>query len=395
MNHYLRGASFLPGYIHCQPSASLELPNFYEVSDSWDVHGLGVGKSAIASGLGEFFERRHFYNEIKSSTLGSLDYSLTGEEVDGFVTAFSQTSDQAYDEKFIRSHQFKLSRVYRISDFSQCHIPTACLSINKVNVLADDQLYPVKDTCGCSVHVAPQRSMLGALKESMERQMLARFWLTKRCNGVFDSKNLPCVIDDLSVQSIISLLSSIGELTVIDISDGLFPGVCVLVIYGTCHEDSEVKYCAGMSYGSTLREVIEKSVLELWQTFRFMQLFVASNRDLLLVKDPYLAHFLRCNTYECYCRVKDVFVHFKPSGDCAQFDFRVLLNALQVNDITGYIYFESVSSEGVDIFYSKFVSTDFFMHMENSRNINLDNGYSKRFCDKIIPSRRLVMVPFP
>lgn len=36
-----------------------------------------------------------------------------------------------------------------------------------------------------------------------------------------------------------------------------------------------VKYCAGVSYAAEVSEALEKSVLELWQAYRFMDLFKA------------------------------------------------------------------------------------------------------------------------
>ncbi|QIM56522.1 hypothetical protein [Pseudomonas veronii] len=77
-----------------------------------------------------------------------------------------------------------------------------------------------------------------------------------------------------------------------DISDARFPGVCILVVYGQSKENHHVNYCAGMSYSATLSDALEKSILELWQTYRFMDLFKSVDSDEKRIEDYYLRYFL-------------------------------------------------------------------------------------------------------
>lgn len=86
-------------------------------------------------------------------------------------------------------------------------------------------------------------------------------------------------------------LLAAGKLSVFDISDSRFPGVCILVVYGQNRPHHNVNYCAGMSYASTESEALEKALLELWQTYRFMDLFGAVDSDISKVEDPYLRYF--------------------------------------------------------------------------------------------------------
>ena len=50
---------------------------------------------------------------------------------------------------------------------------------------------------------------------------------------------------------------------------------------------------------------------------------------------------------------------------------------------------------GIGCVFSKYVSPDLFLHMNNSQNINLSNKYSKEFAGAILQSRLEKMVPFP
>ncbi|MET3054928.1 hypothetical protein ABXV19_24355 [Pseudomonas alkylphenolica] len=97
------------------------------------------------------------------------------------------------------------------------------------------------------------------------------------------------------INSLLDYLCSAGHLHLFDISDHDLPGCCVIAIYGSNTPSRAVKYCAGMSYADNQKSAIEKSLLELWQTFRFMNLFYKSKTSLETISDDYLKHFLSCN----------------------------------------------------------------------------------------------------
>lgn len=182
-----------------------------------------------------------------------------------------------------------------------------------------------------------------------------------------------------------------------DISDARFPGVCILVVYGQSKENHHVNYCAGMSYSATVSDALEKSILELWQTYRFMDLFKSVDSDEKRIEDYYLRYFLECNLYKTYQEIIDVQVvaDGKRSVSPVEFTLPGFLSALNEQGVLGYFYVRRSMVNGVGCVFSKYVSPDLFLHMNNSQNINLSNKYSKEFAGAILPSRLEKMVPFP
>lgn len=389
----------LPGSLLFQPAGLLALPNSVEVSDALSVNGSGVGEgsNSIKTALGEYFERRHFYREILSSKQGFLNESLRDAEVDSFVGAFIQTAAKRVSIREVENHKFTLSKVVRALDFSTCFIPTICISLSSHRLEDDNFIYPLRDTCGCSFHWCPNFAFLGAVKEYLERQFLVKFWLTKKCHSIVPPGRAFELLSQKKIRHLYNALISAGELSIFDISDIRFPGVCILVVYGQNKGGHHVNYCAGMSYAAMAGDALEKSILELWQTYRFMDLFKAIGSDEEKVEDYYLRYFLSCNVYETYRDITDVQVVAEEKRDASRAGFTLsgFLSVLNDQGILGYFYARHSMVNGVGCIFSKYVSPDLFLHMNNSKNINISNKYSKEFAGAILQSRLEKMVPFP
>ncbi|MBM9484929.1 YcaO-like family protein [Pseudomonas sp. ICBG1301] len=389
----------LPGTLLFQPACLFSLPHSVEVSDSLSVNGSGVGggSHSIKAALGEYFERRHFYREVFSVKSGFLNESLTVTEVDSFIGALTQTASRPVSVEEIEKHQFSLTKVVRTSDFSVCFIPTMFISLSPYGLEKDNFLYPLRDTCGCSFHWRLDFAILGSVKEYLERQFLVRFWLTKQCRSLISPDQVRSLLAGRNVKYLYDALVNSGEVSVFDISDIRFPGVCVLVVYGQKKTSHHVKYCAGMSYAGEAAEALEKSLLELWQTYRFMDLFKAIEADEEKVEDAYLRYFLSCNNYKIYEEVTgDVaIVDDSEKTPLSEFSLEVFLSVLKNIDISGYFYVKCSTVNGINCAFSKYVSPDLFLHMNNSKNINLNNKYSKGFESSILSLRLERMVPFP
>lgn len=388
---------YLPRMLVFQPAGLIDFPSSVDVSDTCSVVGSGIGNgsNSIKTALGEYFERRHFYREVFPEKKGRLEISLTEREVKGFSKVFSQTALKEMCAKVIEGHEFSLSKVLRASDFSECYIPTVCLSLSARWLEEDVLFYPHKDTCGCSFHWDLEVAFWGAVKEFLERQFLLRFWLTRRCVSICSSYRVSSVLADSQARRLYEALVSAGEVTVLDITDYAFPGVCILLVYGQRSGKHHVNYCAGVAYASSLNEALEKSIFELWQTFRFINLFKSLNADECNVEDSYLRYFLSCNAYETYQRVVDVEVVGRENFCSLAFSLQDVLGILNKNKIKGYFYVRSSVMGSQRCFYCRFVSPDFFMHMNNAFHFNSSNRYARTFSDLIMPSRMNKMVPFP
>lgn len=383
----------------CLPAHLTNLPSSIEITDAWGSggSGMGNGSSALISATGEFYERRHFYTDVIPDVVGGLCHSLGKMEISRFVQAFHQTSEHLFTDSDLISHKYNLSEVLRTSDLSRCHIPTACIALSTVRTETENSIYPLRDTCGCAFGWHPEQAVLGSIKEFLERQFLARFWLTSYCAHVIDAKTAAFLLKGTCVETLCKALSTSGELTFIDISDTGYPGVCILAVYGQPNSQHNVRYCAGMAYADSIELAVKKSLLELWQTYRFIDLFVATEQKIEDIHDPYLKHFLSCNHYQTYRDITSVHaqtlapVRTHPEA----LGLKHLLRCLTRCKVLGYIYLKMIPIEEHFGYVCKFISPDFFMHMNNSRNINLKNPYSNHFFTEIQSNRKEHMVPFP
>ncbi|WP_069776281.1 YcaO-like family protein [Metapseudomonas furukawaii] len=385
-----------PNILQLQPSAVKELPPSLEVYDSWRNIGAGIGRSGswYSTAIGEYFERRHFNAEVPYTKKALLGEYLDQDETNSFASAFIQTSKEGITS--ILSHRFHITEVFRLKDFSKCGIPSITLSLGARNYFEDNRFYPRRDTCGSSFHLGLESSLLGAIKEILERNFLLRFWLTNKCSEIYSKEHIEKVLSNQETYSLFNLLSKHGNLKAFNISDPIFPGECALVIYGAHSNSSTVRYCAGMSYASSSGDALNKSLLELWQTFRFLNLFETGFQDTSTIKDPYQRHFIKCNSISTYEEISNPHVDQpRPKNHKHKITLQNLVESIESLGASGFLYVkEETNSEG-RMHYSRFVSPDFFMHMNNAEAFNLENLYSRRFLTDILKRRLGKMVPFP
>ncbi|WP_150641834.1 hypothetical protein [Pseudomonas fluorescens] len=129
-----------------------------------------------------------------------------------------------------------------------------------------------------------------------------------------------------------------------------------------------------------------------------MNLFQVFRGDIDSIKDSYLRHFMKCNTYQTFEEITSHFTYLPiSSGEpCPyQFDVQGMIETLRQQKIEGYLYIKSTHINDTPYTFCKFTSPSLFMHMDNSKNINLANDYSAPFFSSIDPERKKVMVPFP
>jgi hypothetical protein len=399
MNIHNREMQLASAMLTYQPANLLNLPSSVEVTDPWGNGGAGIGSgsNALRAAMGEFYERQHFYMDVVPDFIGSLDHSLGELETSKFIQAFTQTKTPQITQRSLISHQYNLSQVIRASDLSLCHIPTACIALSTTRTETENFIYPLRDTCGCAFGWHPEQAIFGSIKEFLERQFLIRFWLTGTCIKIIDAPTVPSKLAGSRVETLGKALMMSGELSFIDISDVAYPGICVLAVYGQSNTEQNVRYCAGMAYAATLEQAMEKSLLELWQTFRFIDVFVATEQTNESIHDSYLKYFLQCNHYQTYREITSLHTQSQaPSSPPIEpLCLSSLLGCLTKHKALGYIYLKMVPIENQFGFCSKFISPDFFMHMNNAQNVNLENFYSRSFLHAIQPDRKKQMVPFP
>ena len=97
------------------------------------------------------------------------------------------------------------------------------------------------------------------------------------------------------------------------------------------------------------------------------------------------------NTFDTVTR----FTETHQTKSQLKFDLPGLTASLKKLGVEGYFYLKQVEESIGTIYYTKFISPNLYMHMNNSRHINAINRFSSTFDDLILESRANEMVPFP
>lgn len=383
-----------------RPSAVTHFPHSVECGSRWHTYGSSSGWSAsvATSAVGEHFERKHFYLDVPIHDRNKLGAGLTPDEIGALANAFSQTA-MPDRKNCLHSHTFDRTHVYRVRDLTKCAIPTALISITPCRNPIDNEIYPIRDTCGCSAHITVDRAILGALKEAMERQFLLRFWLTKTCTGKINYSDACSALSNRPSLALFKELGKTGDLCILDLTDERFPGYCILLCYGNrSGRNQRVRYCAGMAYSDDLSSALEKSIIELWQTFRYMHSFYLRNKELRDIEDPYLKYFLENNRYNTFTDITTDIENdpnrSKPTNT-SPLTSAALITRLRELQLDGYLYLSSMNSATKNLHYCKYISPHLFLHMNNAAHFNIQNRYSNQFKRQIIPRQLSRMVPFP
>lgn len=384
-----------PDFKFLQPNAIRHHPHSVELASQWKTYGSssGWGDELVAPAFGEFMERKHFYLEVQPERTGRLSEVLHPLEVEAFADALLQTSSVGRRDSIL-SHVFSMSSVIRLADLERCYIPTVLVSLTTGERPEDDQFYPVRDTCGCSAHHTVKSAVYGAMKESLERQFLLRFWLTKSYQQNVELESALAMLEGRPEKALLSELSTAGEIRILDISDYAFPGQCVFLCFGSITANNGIRYCAGMAYAEDFGLALRKSIVEFWQTYRFMYSFYANRRGICELEDSYLKHFFSCNSYETFQTI----IQFRSVGrpvEASGLNAGSLLRAVNAQSLNGYLYIRQLASEPQPLYACKYISPAGFLHMNNARGFNVKNTYSASFSNEIAVEQLERMVPFP
>lgn len=386
-----------PRHVWLQPSHIRGLPHTIVStnSDHFAGSGVGFGIDALDTSVGEFLERHHFYRDVEQSSTAKLSAVLHPREAHEFIDALTKTCGRRYSRNFLEEHIFSMVPAFRMKDLTPCQIPRACVTLDYGHGGIDDDIYPNRDTCGCSFHLNAEQALFGSIKEYVERQLLLKCWLTNTCNRVLETSEILNTLSAHRARHLFSYYTSLGKLKILDISDPQFPGSCILVLYGNPSDDHPVKYCAGMGFAQSLASSLEKALIELWQTFRFMSNFLSSGRSADQIKDGYLKYFISCNTFSTYVRWASTENTGSASTNNKTFCLSEFIDSLNRTGANGYFYISVRRRLNKNYVFSKFISPCFFLHMNNAHGCNLDNHFSRNFKNNVCPYRLNSMVPFP
>ncbi|EBR8158347.1 microcin B17 processing protein McbC [Salmonella enterica subsp. enterica serovar Newport] len=395
INVYSNLMSAWPATMVMSPKLNTNMPTFSQV---WDYERITPASAAgetlqsIQGAIGEYFERRHFFNEIVAGGEKKLDEMMVPSAADAFTKAFVQTSLLTKDK--IRNHKFKTVRAFNLFNLDKQEIPAVIVALDNITAADDLKFYPDRDTCGCSFHGNLNNAIEGSLNEFMERQSLLLYWLKGKATAEISRE----IITGINhIDEILLSLRSEGEIRIFDITLPGAPGHAVLTLYGTTNKSSQIKYSTGLSYADSLKKALCKSVTELWQSYICLHNFIIGGYTDDDIIDSYQRHFMSCNEYQSFsdlCENTEILAQdIKLRLEDEVSVNYTLLDYLEHISENVFVYYARERVRDNLVWYTKIVSPDFFLHMNNFGAINLNNNIYR--AGSGIKSRESKMVPFP
>ncbi len=391
MLRYFGDGLSMPGCAALDANLSTTLPRFVWATNRLGTatSGSGLADDGLRRALGEYFERRHFYHEVRGDESGPLAAVRDDPLRQALIKAFGQTAAPAARER-INSHCFALSTVVRLPTFEPAVVPTILFSVTGNWLAGDGDFFFCRDTTGCAAHFELPRAIEGALREFAERQYLLRYWLTGQ--GARDVSSAVAGRLSPAAANLVEKLRKSGEIHFLDITQGELAGSIVLAVYRGSR-DVQVRYCVGLSCDREAAAAADRAVKELWQSHIFLRNMVKKADVQALVHDRYHRYFLECNTIA----TADAMLSGIASP-CATEPDRPsmgLIQSIQARFHHLLCYMRQVDVLLRRLWCVRVVSPDAFLHMDNSRHFNRDCAYADAFRADILPSRQQVMVPFP
>lgn len=395
INVYSNLMSAWPATMAMSPKLNRNMPTFSQI---WDYERITPASAAgetlksIQGAIGEYFERRHFFYEIVTGGQKTLYEMMPPSAAKAFTEAFFQISSLTRDE--IITHKFKTVRAFNLFSLEQQEIPAVIIALDNITAADDLKFYPDRDTCGCSFHGSLNDAIEGSLCEFMERQSLLLYWLQGKANTEISSE----IVTGINhIDEILLALRSEGDIRIFDITLPGAPGHAVLTLYGTKNKISRIKYSTGLSYANSLKKALCKSVVELWQSYICLHNFLIGGYTDDDIIDSYQRHFMSCNKYESFTDLCENTVLLSDDVKLTLEENITsdtnLLNYLQQISDNIFVYYARERVSNSLVWYTKIVSPDFFLHMNNSGAININNKiYHTGDGIKVRESK---MVPFP
>lgn len=394
INVYSNLMSAWPATMVMSPKLNRNMPAFSQV---WDYERItpasaaGETMKSIQGAIGEYFERRHFFNEIVAGPEKTLCKMMPPEAASAFTEALMQTSLQ--NESRVKDHQFKTVRAFNLFNLEKLEIPAVLVALDNITAEQDLKFYPDRDTCGCSFHGNLEDAVEGALHEFMERQSLLLYWL----NGTANFEISQDIVTGVSfVDEILLSLRAEGEIRIFDITLPGAPGHAVLTLYGTKGKNCQIQYSTGLSYSENLKKALTKSVTELWQSYICLHNFLSGGYTDADIIDSYQRHFLSCNRYDTYTDLCENTL-LKSTEKVSDLEVVTtdedLYSYLDKISKNVFVYYARERAGEELVWYTKILSPDFFLHMNGSGSLNLSNKIYRPGSG--LTQRESVMVPFP
>lgn len=390
MLRYFGDGLSMPWRAVLDANLSTTLPRFTWATNrlGTSTSGSGLADDSLRRALGEYFERRHFYHEVRGDATGPLATVQDDSLRQAIIKAFHQTATAAARER-IGTHCFTLSTVVKLPTFEPTNVPSILFSITGNLLAGDDDFFVCRDTTGCAAHFELPRAVEGALREFAERQYLLRYWLTAQ--GAADVSSAVAGRLSPTASNLVEKLRRSGEIHFLDISHGELAGSIILAVYRGSR-DIQVRYCVGLSCDVSPASAADRAVKELWQSYLFLRNMANKADAKALVHDRYHTYFLECNTI---ATADAMLSGIAPASAAESGRPSGLTKSIHARFQHLLCYLKQTDVLSRRLWCVRVVSPEAFLHMDNSRQFNRDCAFSDAFRTNILPSRQHVMVPFP
>jgi len=360
-------------YTQFRPALT-QLPKILNLTSDCVVgNGAGYNQDAIYGSFGEYIERYHFYNEVKSSKKALFSDLLKDNNYKKLIDMIGQIKQTRDDPD---SHIFEWVAVRNILTNEDCFYPLVMISMAHAQS-PDRKFIPFIDSCGQSSHITKEEAFKSSLNEFIERQALIGSWLSKKAKYKISIETHPLLGN---MNYIVDMLNHFGELTAFDLGNQL-PGYNLIIFYFSKSSKDCVKYSVGMASSGDPVDALIRAISELWQSYVFMYLN-SDNPENLDPRYKYLNDLLQFNNLDTRNMIP--FYHQKlvtfDTNQLLQFHkIQLKEQIIQLKTISEdiYAYESSTTFMGKKVYFCKMMSPDFYLHMGIKMPLNFINAYSK------------------
>lgn len=344
--------------------------------------------------VGELIERRAFSQLFNVPSTSSLTLNQLANQDLGrsLERSFLQTAQQEISNPAdLSRHPFKMIEVMNLFSGISSAYPQVIPSLHGEH--PDRNWYPVSDSVGCSAHTNPQDAFNSAWFEFIERQSLVLNWLTGYATAEWELSPHP----GLSAESrqVLKTLLLLGNIRCFQISP--FNSIFVVLLLFQGRKNQFVRYCVASGAGLCPLATLDKTLMEMWQSFCFM--YNQSHQvNSSLPLDIYQSQFLQANKVSSAERFhvwhEPLQKHKLENLTPTRQNLLDTLHELKRISPLLFLFCTTISRGSTLYCIMKVTSPDFFLNM-SIPDLNLHNPFLARSGLNLIPGQANQPLPFP
>lgn len=337
---------------------------------SYSVTGGGndYGNKHLISAFGEYYERAHFFLDTHYDKENYLHNVLKTEECQAIYNCIDEIKKTDEDP---RENKFFLSKVINILNGEKSYLPAEFIFLGPLEDKKNLAFIPHIDSCGCAAHKTAKEAYISSRDEFIERQSLLASWLSGTVKQIYNNK----VLDQVNgfPQELIKRFLSNGEIFILDLQKNINAHAIAILYFAKCSDD-KVQYAIGASGGLDFSTVISGAIMELCQDYAFLHDFSDTDKISNYLGSSYNFNHFNDNRRDIKKEIPFVLEEGRSYPEIKTYDEKDFLESLK--KISSHIYsYQRYDTNG--LYYHKFISPDFFIHMNPGSHLNFNCAYSK------------------